>query len=263
MELDPEVLAYYDRGEEQGRLTDEPSLELVRTQVLLERYLPPAPARILDVGGGAGVYASWLAGLGHHVHLIDPVSLHVEQARAAGGFTAVVGDARHLPEADNAWDAVLLLGPLYHLVERADRVRALAEARRVCRPGGVVLAAAISRYASTFDGFFRGFVDSSSFASMMIEDLRSGEHRNPTGDPERFTTAYFHSSHELVEEVAEAGLTPGPVLPVEGMLLWAPDIERRLSDPDQRRLVLQVLAAMEDDPSNCAASAHLLVACTA
>ena len=95
---------------------------------------------------------------------------------------------------------------------------------------------------------------------MMIEDLRSGEHRNPTRDPERFTTAYFHSSHELVEEVADAGLTPGPVLPVEGMLLWAPDIERRLADPDQRRLVLQVLAAMEIDPSNCAASAHLLVA---
>lgn len=67
VDFDQEVLAYYDRGEEQGRITERPSLERLRTQVLLERFLPPPPARVLDVGGGAGVYASWLTELGYQV----------------------------------------------------------------------------------------------------------------------------------------------------------------------------------------------------
>ena len=258
MELDPEVQAYYDRGAEQGRLTELPSLELVRTQVLLKRFLPSPPADVLDVGGGAGVYASWLVDLGHHVHLVDPVPLHVNQARARGGFTVAVGDARALDEADDSWDSVLLLGPLYHLIERADRVRVLREAHRVCRPGGVVLAAGISRYASAFDGLFRGFVDASGFLPMMMEDLRSGVHRNPGRVPERFTTAYFHHPSDLADEVAAAGLRPGPVLPIEGVFEWVPDIERRLANPDQRQVVLDVLGAIEQDAAACAATAHLL-----
>jgi SAM-dependent methyltransferase len=263
VEFDPEVLAYYERGEEQGRLTQRPSLELLRTQVLLERFLPASPARVLDVGGGVGVYASWLAGLGYQVHLVDPVPLHVQQARSGGEFSAAVGDARQLVEANESWDAVLLLGPLYHLVARAERLQALSEARRVCRPGGVVLSAGISRYAASFDGFFRSFVDTPGFAAMMMEDLRTGEHRNPDRHPEWFTTAYFHHPHGLAAELAEAGLRPGPVLAVEGMLHWAPDIEGRLADPAQRRQVMEFLATTEQDAAACAATAHQLAVGTA
>lgn len=126
MEIDAEILAHYAEGLEQGRLTTGLSLELLRTQVLLERFLPAPPARVLDVGGASGTYASWLSDRGYQVHLIDPVSLHLEQARADGRFTVAPGDARSLPEDDGSYDAVLLLGPLYHLTERTDRVRALA-----------------------------------------------------------------------------------------------------------------------------------------
>jgi hypothetical protein len=88
-------------------------------------------------------------------------------------------------------------------------------------------------------------------------------HRNPDRVPERFTTAYFHHPHDLAGEVAEAGLQPGPVVPVEGPLHWAPDIGRRLSDPKQRELILQVLATAETDASVSAATAHLLAVGTA
>jgi len=67
--MDPDVLAYYGQGLERERLTGAPSLERLRTQVLLERYLPAPPARVLDVGGAAGVYASWLATRGYDAHL--------------------------------------------------------------------------------------------------------------------------------------------------------------------------------------------------
>jgi SAM-dependent methyltransferase len=107
---------------------------------LLERLLPAPPAQVLDVGGGPGTYAAPLARRGYRVHVVDPVPLHVEQARQAAGadpaasFTAALGDARQLAEAGESQDAVLLFGPLYHLTGTAHRQRALAEARRVLAP---------------------------------------------------------------------------------------------------------------------------------
>src|SRR5687768_17389593 len=161
-----QVLSFYERGLERDRLTSGAgALEFARTQALLERYLPPSPATIADVGGGPGRYAIWLTERGYSVHLVDAVPLHVEQARLAASAlqgaalaSAEVGDARELGLEDASADAVLLLGPLYHLTERVDRVRVLAEARRVCRPGGVVIAAAISRFASTLDGIREGYL---------------------------------------------------------------------------------------------------------
>lgn len=90
---------------------------------------------------------------GYDVVLVDPVPLHVDQARQSGVSSAVVGDARSLEFDDDSFDVVLLLGPLYHLTEREERVCALREAARVVRPSGVIVVAVISRFASTFDAW--------------------------------------------------------------------------------------------------------------
>ena len=142
-----EILAFYALGLEQGRLdADYFPLERARTQELVLRHIAPPPGVVLDVGGAAGAYAFWLADAGYEVHLVDPVPLHVEQALAAsnarasrGLASAQVADARSLPFADASADAVLMLGPLYHLTAREDRLRALGEALRVLRPGGARL----------------------------------------------------------------------------------------------------------------------------
>ncbi|MFF0771598.1 class I SAM-dependent methyltransferase [Nonomuraea wenchangensis] len=123
---------------------------------MLRRTLPPAPARVLDVGGGTGVHAEWLSVDGYEVELLEPVPRHVKRAARLTGVAARLGDARRLPVADASQDAVLLLGPLYHLPERADRVRALTEARRALRPGGVVAAATINRHAAVHDTIHTG-----------------------------------------------------------------------------------------------------------
>ena len=116
--LAPEMLAYYAGGTEARRLfVERGNLERVRTQELLLRHLPPPPGVVLDVGGGPGAYAHWLANCGYEVHLIDPVPLHVEQARQAslaGAGRPLAssrsGDARQLDWATESADAVLLNG---------------------------------------------------------------------------------------------------------------------------------------------------------
>src|SRR5262245_7114655 len=145
--LDPDIAWYYERGLERDRLLTSARLERLRTEELLERFLPAPPARVLAVGGGPGVYAGWLASRGHDTTWGEPVALHVEQARARG-VASVVGDARSLHFDDEAFDAVLLLGPLYHLPDRDDRIEALREARRVRVRSGLVAAAATSRLAT-------------------------------------------------------------------------------------------------------------------
>jgi SAM-dependent methyltransferase len=264
--LDAEIAAHYREVPERDRLAAGPaSLERVRTWELLERHLPPAPAVVVDVGGAAGVYALPLATRGYQVHLVDPLALHVQQALRGSGeqpatplASATVGDARRLDHPDCSVDAALLLGPLYHLTGRADRIGALTEARRVLRPGGVVVAAAISRFASTFDGLLRGFLDEPGFEAIVERDVRDGQHRNPTGRPEWFTTAYFHRPDELGQEITEAGLRLHALVGVEGPGLMLPDIERRLADPARRGRVLAAIRRVESEPSLLGASAHLL-----
>ena len=118
---------------------------------------------MLDVGGATGVYAGPLAAAGYQVRVIDPVPAHVADGRRPAGVTATVGDARSLPAADREADAVLLFGPLYHLLEGGDRVAAWREAARVVRPGGVVVGATINRFASFFDGFVKDYYLDPSF----------------------------------------------------------------------------------------------------
>jgi SAM-dependent methyltransferase len=238
-------------------------LELVRTQEIVRRHLPPGRLRIHDVGGGAGAHAAWLADDGHAVHVVDPMPSHVAAARRLTGpsrrITAELGDARNLAAESESADAVLLLGPLYHLTDRADRRCALEEAARVVRPGGPVFVAAISRFASLLDGLSRGFLFDPRFRSIVEDDLRSGQHRNPDRVPHWFTTAYFHHPSELPDEARSAGLECIEVVGVEGVAGWLGGVLERWDDADIRDAILFAARATESEPSLVGASGHLLM----
>ena len=261
-----EIVRHYGDADESSRLgTGWFQLEQVRTQELILRHLPPAPATVIDVGGGAGAYACWLASRGYQVHLLDPVPKHVEQARAASSLqperplaSAKVGDARHLSHADATSDAVLLLGPLYHLVEREDRVACLHEARRVLRSGGVVWGAGISHFASLFDSLAHGFFDDSAFAPILARDLKEGQHRNPTGNPIYFTDAFFHRPEELADEFLTAGFQNVELVAIEGPGWLAHDFERLWNDPAHRERLLSAVRQVEHEPSALGASSHIM-----
>jgi SAM-dependent methyltransferase len=260
------MTGHYQTGTEQARLGSGTGLlEFTRTCEIVERFFPSPPAVILDVGGGPGVYAFWLAGKGYEVHLVDPVPLHIDQARAEAGrhpgarvASTTVGDARSLDRHDGSTDAVLLLGPLYHLTDRTERLAAWREASRVLRPGGVVVAAAISRFASALDGLRLGLYDDPIFTAIAEQDLRDGQHRNPIGHPAYFTTAYFHRPEELRAEVEESGLRHEATLAVEGPGWLVPDFDRWWQDSARRQRLLAVTRALEAEPALLGASAHLI-----
>ena len=261
----PEIVDHYEHDiDESERIrAGLGSLELVRTREIIERHLPEGSLRVLDVGGGAGVHARWLAEAGHTVELLDPMPRHVAAVRALAAeglaITADIGDARALANADHTFDLVLLLGPLYHLTERADRIRAWREAFRVVRPGGLVVAAAISRFASLFDGLARGMLADARFREIVGRDLTTGQHRNPDRVPHWFTTAYFHHPDELEAEAVEAGGEIIELAGVEGLASWLPQLEGQWSDVGMRNVILDAARSTEHEASLRGLSAHMVL----
>ena len=123
-----DVRAYYDRFAEEDRLRcREGRLEFERTVDILTRHLPPPPACVVDVGGGPGVHAVWLAERGYEMHLVDASERLLEHARRLNAALAkpiaslTLGDARSLHLPDRFADAVIVMGPLYHLIDPGDR----------------------------------------------------------------------------------------------------------------------------------------------
>lgn len=214
-------------------------LEFERTKAIVERYLPPAPAVVIDVGGGAGAYSLWLARRGYQAHLVElSPSLIGRAIRASQGQADAqlagfaIGDARCLGFANRCADAVLMLGPLCCSAERDDRLGALREAHRTLRHNGVIFAGAMSRRAS------------------IIGDALAGSDGGPA--------AFLHLPSELIEEVEEAGFAVTRLLPVEGVGALVAGFEDIWEDPDRRKRLLEMVAAAEDDVSVLGASPHII-----
>ena len=265
MEPTPEIIAYYERFAEETRLASGPGrLEFERTKDILGRLLPPPPARIIDIGGAAGVYSAWLSDRGYDMHLVDASPRLVEEARRHNRnltrpiASLTVADARSLPQPNGFADAALLMGPLYHLQTDSDRALALTEAARVLRPAALLIVAAISRYASALDGLVRQRSEDPAFVRMRNRDLRDGHHLNESGHLEYFTTAYFHQPEDLRRELEDGGFSDVHVLGVEGPGWLLGDFEKRWADPASRRDILDVARALETAPSIVGASAHLI-----
>jgi len=265
--LSSEVMKYYAQVQEANRLMRMGGqLELTRTQELLNRFLPPSAATILDVGGGAGIHAFWLAQRGYNVHLIDAVPRHIEQAAEISKqypnyplARMAVGDARQLVYSDDFADSVLLFGPLYHLTERSDRIKALGEAFRVLRPNGVALLVGISRFASTINCLIEGLITDPIFVPIVERDLRDGQHRNPTDDPSYFTTTFWHHPDELRQESEDVGFKVQTILAVEGPARLLKDFKESWQQPEQREWLLNLIRQLESESSLLGFSTHIMV----
>ena len=252
------ILDFYESYNEKNRLASGiGKLEYLRTWELLERYLPSAPASILDIGGATGVYAFPLSERGYTVNLIDIVPSHIQQAKDLSHSNGITlerieeGDARSLSLSDNSVDAVLMLGPLYHLPNHEERLKAINEAFRVLRPNGVLFAAGISRFASTLDNLRYDHVDKPEFVSSVHKAVSEGKRSHPS--------AYAHKPEELRMEVEASGFEIEALVAVEGTSWLIPNLSAKLQDASLTKRILAVLRELEDEPSLLGSSHHFMV----
>ncbi|HUB40218.1 MAG TPA: methyltransferase domain-containing protein [Streptosporangiaceae bacterium] len=255
---------YYERGQEADRLarTGAGRLEFERTQEIVLRHLPPPPATVADIGGGPGRYSVWLAALGYRVVHRDIVPMHVDQVQAAAAAAGVavdaaVGDARGLDLGDETVDAVLLLGPLYHLTRRADRVQALREAGRIARAGGPVFGAVISRWAARLDGMLRARMYAEyPAAERVVDEVERSGMLEPVG-PGSFC-GVTHRPGQVRGEFAAAGLALAALVAVEGAAYLLEDLDARMADRRDWQVVLDAARAHERVPELLGIGSHLI-----
>lgn len=256
MTIEQSIIDHYNRYDESRRLQgDIGPLEKARTQELISRYLPPPPAIVLDVGGASGVYSFWLAAQGYPVHLVDITPRHIEQAQQASQAPGApqlaslrVGDARRLDFSDGFADVMIMHGPLYHLIERDDRLRALGEARRVLKPSGVLLAFAITRYAGLVYGLVNGFIFDPDYQRMVHDEVQTGRRENPPDWLSTFPSAFFHHPNELKAEIEDSGLVHERTLGILGPAWMVPDLDRSWQDETQRQVILDIARLVENEP---------------
>ncbi|MFE6994767.1 class I SAM-dependent methyltransferase [Microbacterium sp. NPDC057659] len=252
-DIDARIQTYYgDVFDESVRLTTRSAqgpLEFRRTQELIREHVPAG--RVLDIGGGSGAHAVALQRDGYEVELIEPVPRHVESALEAG-VQARIGDARNLPFEDDSFDAALMLGPLYHLASLEHRLTAIREAARVVRPGGMVLAAGLSRYVA-FGAASLGREVPSPIPGEWSALIADG---TPVSGL-RFPAGHFHTAEELQGEAEAAGLEVLEVVGVEGpaglFLEMARDLDQAVQDA-----AMTIARAASAEPGIRDQSAHLL-----
>ena len=252
---------YENRYDENKRMGRNP-LEYLRCKEIIGRYLGGEKLKIVDIGGATGAFSFWLAEKGHIVSLLDYTPSHIEQAeeKSASGSIKLhacdCGDARNLPYADEKFDMVLLMGPLYHMQKAEDRLQCLSEAHRVLKKGGIMICECISRYANIFEGFQHHLMDDEKFVEILDENLASGMH-NPKDTP-YFTTAFFHSIELLKSELEQAKFSFVDLVAVEGFA-QALDKNSWLADEGKKETLLKYIRQTERIPELLGISGHHMI----
>ena len=179
MEANQYLNDFYNHYDEDSRLLfQHGSVEFLTTMRYIEKYLKHGD-KVLEIGAGTGRYSHALARRGHPVDAVELVAHNIEvfrqNTRPGESVTIAQGNALDLSAfADNAYDVTLLLGPLYHLYTQDDKRRALREAIRVTKPGGVVFAAYVISDGCLLDeGFRRGNISVAEYMRDGLLDART------------------------------------------------------------------------------------------
>ncbi len=264
-EVQEAIQAYYrNDAEREWQRMERHRTEFAVTLRALEAHLPPTPARVLDCGGGPGRYAQALTQRGYTVTLFDlsPDLLVLARSRAAESGVTIAdfaqGTATDLSRyPDDTFDAVLLMGPLYHLLEEDERRQALAEAYRVVKPGGPVFASFISRYSG------HRYAARAEMEYLLTRPEESDAllaHGTLPPRPGGGFIAYFAHPLEVTPLCASVGLDVETVLGVEGLVSMIEEGVNTLEGEAWDAWV-DLNYRLSADPSLHGAVEHLLAIC--
>ena len=253
---------YYDENtQREWERLERHRMEFAVTLRALYDYLPAPPATVLDIGGGPGRYAIELTRQGYTVTLLDLAAANLAFARERAGEVGVTldstlqGDATALPPLPyEPYDAVLLLGPLYHLRTEAARQAAVAEAWRVLRPGGVLAAAFICRFAPLRYAAQMQPAWSVERADELEEIITNGLNWPGTG---YFIDAYFAHPTEVCPLMEAGGFEALNLIGCEGVVARIEEGVNGLSGPAWAAWV-ELCYRLGQDPSLHGAAEHLL-----
>ncbi len=225
---------YNQNAEREWERLERHRMEFAVTCRLLEEYLPRPPGQILDVGGGPGRYTLHLTRLGYHVTLVDIsqacLDLALEKATGEGVYlpTPILGNATALPsELSSQFDAVLLMGPLYHLLAAEQRLAAITEAYRVLRPGGYIAASFITRFAPLRDIAIHSpqwILDHPERYRQLLE-----EGLNPAYESSAFPDSYFIHPRDIEPLMRAGGFSLETLRGCEGLLAGHEDAVNALT----------------------------------
>lgn len=262
--IDNDVLSGYNAGKEKGRLHNGLGLiEFERTKEILRQLLPPAPAVIYDIGGGYGEYAYYLTDLGYEVYLYDIAEKNIEMSLDLGrerGLilkAAEVADARSIDRPDNSADAILLFGPLYHIVDYSERQLCLKECYRLLKPNGLLFTAAITRHITTIKYVnsyeTRPLIDDIDFYKMLETEIKTGLHtKKPMG------LSHFHLPEELKAEIESAGFGDTDIRGVVGPCWMIRNLDEAWQNDDKRESIMRIVRLCEKEESIMGLSGHIL-----
>lgn len=265
MQNDAEIYDFYNNGAEIDRLEQGlGAVEFYRSKEIISGYIKEKSV-IYDIGGGIGKYSDWLAGMGHDVTLIELAPKAVEYAKAnmKAPYLAEVGDARDIRKPDESADVVLLMGPLYHLQDRTEREKALREAYRVLKKGGLLIAAGISRYStatwalSTY-GRDNSFLDDDEYMDMIRREIIHGEHDRPEKYPFFIANSFFHHVNGMEDELKQAGFYVLDTRAVEGCVWITPMLSEKWNDELGRKRLLELIHLTEFEWTVIGMSPHFL-----
>ncbi len=262
--IKPEIDAFYTESSEQDRLKfGLGPLEWERNRDLISRHVEGQNQRILDNGGGPGVYAEWLSKMNHSVYLLDPVDKHITQAKKRAQklknpFEVCKGEAQNLPYKDDFFDLVILHGPLYHLQDENERLNALKEARRVTRKDGKILCFAINETASTLVGLLQGIIWQPDITKMCLEELQSGNHNAPKSMPGVLSGGFYHDPDRLKAEIEASGMECAEIFAVEGSVWLDKNYFETMGNPVKKAAMLEFLQKTETHASLRALSPHVM-----
>lgn len=266
MENIKEVYDFYNNGAEIDRLERGLGIvEFYRSKEIISKYITEK-STIYDIGGGIGKYSEWLAELGHDVTLIElaPTAVAYAKKNMKTPYIAGVGDAREINKPDESADVVLLMGPLYHLQNESDREKALKEAYRVLKKGGLLIAAGISKFSSTtwaLSVYGNGcdFIDDDTYMNMLKLELTTGKHNRPKEYPFLIANAYFHTIDGLRNEVRKSGFEVIDNHAVEGCIWITPKLDEKWQDTENRKRLLDIIHTTEHEETLIGLSPHFLV----
>lgn len=263
--ISKELEDFYNKASEETRLEKGMGIfEFERIKALIEKQISAPNSTIIDVGGGTGKYAEWLAKSGHKVHLIEPVLKHIKLAEKRAKklkkpFSVAIGEAKKLPFKDNFADLVILHGPLYHLQKREDRITAIVEAKRVLKKGGIILGFAINATASTVVGLMNGMIHANSFFDMCKEELTTGVHNAPKDFPFLLADAYYHKPQALKAEFSEQNLSIINLFAVEGMIWLDNEYFANMLDKKKSKTLKALQNLTENDEYLLPFSPHMMI----